>query len=80
MEIDSIDDVSSYEILGKRSTDSTQAEPLIRKFPLSLDENFKDEYQSAVRYLYREGSAGVERHIIDGVPFICIYVNKRMGC
>ena len=76
MEIDSIDDVSSYEILGKRSTDSTQAEPLIRKFPLSLDENFKDEYQSAVRYLYREGSAGVERHVIDGVPFICIYVNK----
>lgn len=76
MEIDNIKDVSSYEILGKRHTGDETSEPLIRKFPLSLDENFKDEYQSVVQFVFREGSAGVEKHTINDLPFICIYVNK----
>lgn len=76
MEMENIADVSSYEILGKRAVDGGNIEPLIRKFPLSLDENFKDEYQPAVRYIYRQGAAGVEKHDIEGSAFICIYVNK----
>lgn len=76
MGMENIADVSSYEILGKRAVDGGNTEPLIRKFPLSLDENFKDEYQSVVRYIYRKGAAGVEQHDIEGKSFICIYVNK----
>ena len=51
-------------------------EPLIRKFPLSVDENFTDEYQAVVRYVYKEGTSGVGKHVIGGQAFISIYVNK----
>ena len=75
-EIDTINDVSSYEILGNRAGAGADVEPLIRKFPLSLDENFTDEYHAVVRYVYKEGTSGVGKHVIGDQAFISIYVNK----
>lgn len=76
LEIDGILSVSSYEILGRKFHDDKSVTPLIRKFPLSLDEDFKDEYQHVVQEICRIGDSGLHFINIDDDDFIYLYINK----
>lgn len=63
-EIDIINDVLLYEILGNWVEVGLDVEFLIRKFFLFLDENFIDEYYLVVKYVYKEGISGVGKYVI----------------
>lgn len=76
LEIDTIEKVSSYEILGRTQRDDKTPEPLIRKFPLSLSEDFKDEFTEIVRDISLNGESGVSFITYEQQEYIYIYVNK----
>ena len=76
LEIDTIEKVSSYEILGRNYRDEQTPEPLIRKFPLSLAEDFKDEFTDIVRDISLHGESGVSFLTCDRQEYIYIYVNR----
>ncbi|GGF80142.1 GGDEF domain-containing protein [Alteromonas lipolytica] len=76
LEIDTIEKVSSYEILGRNFRDEKTPEPLIRKFPLSLAEDFKDEFTDIVKDIALHGEPGVSFLTLEHEEYIYIYVNK----
>ena len=76
LEIDTIEKVSSYEILGRNFRDEKTPQPLIRKFPLSLAEDFKDEFTDIVKDIALHGEPGVSFLTYAHDEYIYIYVNK----
>lgn len=76
LDIDTIEKISSYEILGRNCRDAKSPEPLIRKFPLSLAEDFKDEFTDIVKDISLHGETGVSFLTVDRQEYIYIYVNQ----
>lgn len=76
LDIDTIEKVSPYEILGRNFRDEKTPQPLIRKFPLSLAEDFKDEFTDIVKDIALHGEPGVSFLTYAHDEYIYIYVNK----
>jgi diguanylate cyclase (GGDEF)-like protein len=81
-EFDGVMGVSSYEIFGlsRKSQNSTSSDLdfLVRRFPLSLDDNYEDENSELVNKIVSHYEGGIH-HIEDkGQAFIALDVAKQV--
>lgn len=80
---DSIVEVRSYELLGggtkKNDQVTNNQDLLIRRFPLSLDEQYRDEKREIVERLVGEHRHGVQVFTEAGEPYLAIYLCEQMN-
>ena len=76
-EFDSVEDASAYEILGRTQYKNSTPEPLVRKFPVSLDDNYKEEYTNVVSHIANEFATGIKSFQFESHTYISIYLNEE---
>ncbi len=75
-EIKNIEKVSTYEILGRRNAMNKTREPLVRKFPRYLDEDYVDEFADVVKLISQHGQEGVSTFSYKRETFVYLYINQ----
>lgn len=69
--------VDSYEILARQEKKPNEPDILIRRFPLSLDENYIDNNHGIIREIAYHGRHGVTFTHFNDEPYIVIYIRER---
>lgn len=77
MSFDGITAVDSYEILARQQKRPDEPDILVRRFPLSLDENFIDDNHDIIHEIAFRGQHGVSFAVFDGEPYIIIYICEQ---
>lgn len=71
---DGVEEVFSYEILARQDKKPDEPDILVRRFPMSLDENYIDDNHEIIRTIAFEGKQGVSFTRFDNTPHILIYI------
>ncbi len=71
---DGVDEVFSYEILARKNKKPGEPDILVRRFPMSLDENYIDDNNDIIREIAFNGQQGVSVAEFGGSAYIVIYI------
>lgn len=71
---DGVKETYSYEILARKKRVDADPAFLIRRFPISLDENFSDDNNDIVKNVALHGTHGISFTEFSGEPFIVINI------
>jgi len=77
LQFQGIKTVDSYEILARQEKKPDEPDILVRRFPLSLDENYIDNNHQIIREIAYEGRHGVSFTAFNDEPHIVIYICER---
>jgi hypothetical protein len=82
MEFEGVQDAASYEIfsLTRKPTNGVAAniEYLVRRFPLSLDENVQDEYSHLIDQVMQQNKGGIIRLQDQNTAYLALDVLENV--
>lgn len=67
----------SYEILARKQRSEDDTQLLVRRFPMSLDENFADQNEKIVSAIAFYGVHGVSFACFDKQPYVIINISEN---
>lgn len=81
-DLEGVSDVTSYEIFGEQFTRFDEVKSsqdfLIRRFPLSLEEDFEDQYDDVIESIITNDKSGVTAYPHANQPFIVMDIQGEV--
>ncbi|MDF2180628.1 GGDEF domain-containing protein [Neptuniibacter sp. CAU 1671] len=75
--LEGVEEVHSYEILARKEKRSTDPELLVRRFPMTLDDNATDKNQAMIKNVAFQCGHGTSFTTFNTDPYIVIYLTEN---